>query len=110
MGTQGDYYPKWRIVHRFLAMTSFAEKHCGSCLTLLLIVDTLLISKLLTSFLPIFSGFRLYICYLGEFVKNKTRRFQCFSANDAIIERVYKKYRDQCNKRIPNTVIVLIFD
>ena len=75
MGTQGDYYPKWRIVHRFLAMTSFAEKHCGSCLTLLLIVDTLLISKLLTSFLLIFSGFRLYICYLGEFVKNKTRRF-----------------------------------
>ena len=25
--------------------------------------------------------FRLYICYLGEFVKNKTHRFQCFSTN-----------------------------
>ena len=30
------------------------------------------------------SQFRLYICYLGEFTKNKTHRYQCFSTNDVI--------------------------
>ena len=41
--------------------------------------------------MPICSQFRLYICWensLGEFVKNKTHRFQCFSANGVIIKRV----------------------
>ena len=51
-------------------MTSFAEKHCRSSLTLLLIVDTLLISKLFTLFVPICTQFRLYIYYLGEFEKS----------------------------------------
>ena len=46
-------------------------------------------SKLFTSFVPICSQFRLYICYLGEFVKNETHRFQCFSVNDVIIIRVF---------------------
>ena len=58
-------------------MTSFAEKRCGSSLSSWLIVDTLPISNL------------FYVCYLGEFVKNKTHRFKCFSTNDVIIERVY---------------------
>ena len=48
------------------------------------IIGTLFISKLFTSFVPICSQCRLYICYLGESVKNKTHRFQCFSANDVI--------------------------
>ena len=48
-------------------MTSFVEKHCGSSLTSWLIVDTLLISKLFTPFVPIHSQFRLYTCHLGEF-------------------------------------------
>ena len=72
-------------------MTSFTEKRCGSSLSSWLIVDTLLISKLFTPFVPICSQFRLYICWensLGEFVKNKTHRFQCFSANGVIIKRV----------------------
>ena len=76
-----------------LIMMSFTEKHCGSSLSSWLIVDTLLISKLFTPFVPICSQFRLYICYLGELVKNKTHRFQCFSATDVIIERVYAIYR-----------------
>ena len=70
----------------FLIMTSFMEKHCGSSLSSWLTVDTLLISKLFTPFVPICSQFRLYICYLGEFVKNKTHRF---SVNDVFIKRVY---------------------
>ena len=90
-------------------MTSFAEKYCGSCLTLWLIVDTLLISRLFASFVRIFSQFLLYICYLGEFVWTKTHIFQCFSAYDVTIERVYKKYRDQWKMESPKTVIVLIF-
>ena len=45
-----------------------------------------LISKF-TPLVPISSQFRLYI--LGEFVKNRTHRFQCFTANDVIIKRVY---------------------
>ena len=45
-------------------MTLFAKTHCGSSLTSWLIVDTLLISKLFTSFVPICSQFRLYICYI----------------------------------------------
>ena len=40
-------------------------------------------------FVSICSQLRLYICYLGEFTKNKTHSFQCFSANDVIIKRVY---------------------
>ena len=60
-------------------MTSFVEKHCGSSLSSWLTVDTLLISKLFTTFVPICSQFRFYICNLGEFVKNKTHRFQYFS-------------------------------
>ena len=70
-------------------LTSFAEKHCGSSLSSWHIIGTLLISKLFTSFVPICSQLRLYICYLREFVKNKTHRFQCFSANDVIIKKVY---------------------
>ena len=46
----------------------------------------ILISKL---FAPICSQFSLYICYLGEFIENKTHRFQHFSTNYDIIERVY---------------------
>ena len=36
--------------------------------------------------------FRFYtcVCYLGEFFKNKTHRFQCFSVNDLTIKRVYR--------------------
>ena len=51
-----------------------------------LIVDILPISKLFAPFVPIYSQFRRYICYLGEFVNNKTHRFQCFSTNDIIIK------------------------
>ena len=65
-------------------MTSFVEKHCRSSLSSRLIVDTALISKLFSTFVPICSQLRLYICYLGEFVKNKNHWFQCFSANDFI--------------------------
>ena len=39
--------------------------------------------------MPICSQFRFYIYYLGEFVKNTTHRFQCFSTNDVIIKSVY---------------------
>ena len=67
-------------------MRSFAEKHCGSSLSSWLIVDTLLISKLFTPFVPVCSQFRLYICYLGEFVKNKTHRFQCFSTMTSLLK------------------------
>ena len=78
---------KWRPLQTLWMMTtSFAENHC---LSSWLIVDTPLISKLFTSFVPICSQFRVYICYLGEFVKNETHRFQCFSANDVIIKRVF---------------------
>ena len=69
-------------------MTLGAEKHCGSSLTLWLIVDTLLISKLFTPFVPICSQCRRYICYLEEFAKNNTHRFQCLSTNDVIIKKV----------------------
>ena len=48
---------------------------------------SLLISKLFTPFVPICSQCWLYICYLGEFVKKETHRFQCFSVNDVIITR-----------------------
>ena len=68
---------------------SFAENQCGSSLTSWLIVDTLLISKLFAPFVPICSQLGLCICYLGEFVKNKTSRFQCFPVNDIIIKSVY---------------------
>ena len=61
-------------------MASLAEKHCGSSLSSCLIVDTLLISKLFTPFVPIRSQFSLYICYLGEFVKNKTQLTDFISA------------------------------
>ena len=64
------------------------EKHCGSSLSSWLIVAILLISKLFTPFVPICRQCRFYICYLGEFVKNKTHRFQCSSTNDVIIKRV----------------------
>ena len=45
--------------------------------------------KLFTPFVPMCSQFRLYICYLREFVKNKTHRFQCFNTNYIVIKRVY---------------------
>ena len=52
-------------------------------------------NKLFLPFFPICSRFRLYICYLGEFVKNKTHRFQCSSVNDAIIKTV-SIYQEGC--------------
>ena len=85
-------------------ITSFAEKHCESGLSTWLIVDTvLLISKLFIPFVPICSQFTLYICYLGEFVKNKTHRFQCFPVNAVIIKRVYKILAAQLGNQIWQT-------
>ena len=72
--------------YTLLTIMSLVEKHRGSSLSSWLIVDTLLISKFFTPFVPICSQFSLYICYLGESVKNKTHTFQCFSANDVIIK------------------------
>ena len=80
------------FLHTLLTMTSLAEKRRGSSLSSSLIVDTLLISKLFTPLVPIYSQFRLYNCYLGKFVENETQRFQCFflCVNEVIIEKVYK--------------------
>ena len=63
-----------------LIMISFAEKHCGSTLSSWLIVDTLLISWLFNPFVSICRQLRFYICYLGEFVKNKTHRTNFLNA------------------------------
>ena len=73
-------------------MTPFVEKHCGSCLSSKPIVDTPLISKLFTPFLPICSQFRFYNCYPGDIFKNETHIFQCFSANDVTIKKFCMKY------------------
>ena len=61
-------------------MTSFVEKHCGSSLTLWLIIDTLLIPKLFTPFEPICSQFRLYIVLSGreKNIKIKNSDFSAF--------------------------------
>ena len=75
-----------------LLMTPFVEKHCGSCLSSKPIVDTPLISKLFTPFLPICSQFRFYNCYPGDIFKNETHIFQCFSANDVTIKKLCMKY------------------
>ena len=52
--------PGWQTLS---IMTSFTAKHCGSSLSSWLIVDTLLISKLFTPFVPICTQFSLFICY-----------------------------------------------
>ena len=53
-------------------------------------------SKLFTTFVPICDHFRLYMCYLGELAKNKTHTFQCFSAPNEVIIRVYRKLQLRC--------------
>ena len=67
----------------------FAKKHWKQSL-FMTYHNALLIPKLFTPFVPICSQSRLYIYYLGEFIKNKGHRFWCFSTNDVIIRRVYK--------------------
>ena len=36
------------------------------------------------------------MCYLGELAKNKTHTFQCFSAPNEVIIRVYRKLQLRC--------------
>ena len=50
-----EHGPQIEAIDPILIMMPFPGKHCGSSLSLCLILDTLLISKLFTPFVPICS-------------------------------------------------------
>ena len=103
-GYTGGLWPKMvSIVYcdPLLTMTSFAKKHYVGSLTLWLIVDTLLISKLFTSF-------RLYIWYLGKFVN--TTHFSAFPQMTSFLKESVANTETNGKRESPHIVIMLIFN